>query len=183
MYCNTGVTIEYVLQYIWVRSRRCACLITWFCYQMIAKPGNKTGTPSWPDPYDICYLQGSHAFRMMKFLDFSRTFPGPNLIFQGPSRTKTTINTHKYSLPSNRFSLLLHKQGKQRFNGTYQEILMNNISEICVMWVPGCPLDLHTNSPSHFQLCYIVTWSKILSGMILCIISARFLWWHFFNIH
>ena len=76
--------------------------------------------------------QGSHAFRMMKFLDFSRTFPGPNLIFQGPSQTKTTINTHKYSLPSNRFSLLLHKQGKQWFNGTYQEILMNNISEICV---------------------------------------------------
>ena len=65
--------------------------------------------------------QGSHAFRMMKFLDFSRTFPGPNLIFQGPSRTKTTINTHKYSfpIPSNRFSLLLHKQGKQWFNGTY----------------------------------------------------------------
>ena len=48
----------------------------------------------------ICHEQGSHAFRMMKFLDFSRTFPGPNLIFQGPSRTKTTINTHKYSLPS-----------------------------------------------------------------------------------
>ena len=30
---------------------RCACLVTWFCYQMIAKPGNKTGPPSWPDPY------------------------------------------------------------------------------------------------------------------------------------
>ena len=59
--------------------------------------------------------------KWQKFLDFSRTFPGPNLIFQGPSRTKTTINTHKYSLPSNRFSLLLHKQGKQWFNGTYQE--------------------------------------------------------------
>ena len=26
------------MQYIWVRSRRCGCLITWFCYQMIAKP-------------------------------------------------------------------------------------------------------------------------------------------------
>ena len=87
-----------------------------------------------PGQVEFCigYIQGSHAFRMMKFLDFSRTFPGPNLIFQGPSRTKTTINMHKYSLPSNRFSLLLHKQGKQWFNGTYQEILMNNISEICV---------------------------------------------------
>ena len=36
---------------IWVRSRRYGCLVTWFCYQMIAKPGNKTATPSWPDPY------------------------------------------------------------------------------------------------------------------------------------
>ena len=30
---------------IWVRSRRCGCLVTWFCYQLIAKPGNET------DPY------------------------------------------------------------------------------------------------------------------------------------
>ena len=34
---------------IWVGSRNCRCLVTWFCYQMIAKPGNKTGTVSWPD--------------------------------------------------------------------------------------------------------------------------------------
>ena len=39
--------------HIWVRSRRCSCLVTWFCYQMIAKPSNKTATPSWPDPYHI----------------------------------------------------------------------------------------------------------------------------------
>ena len=26
-------------------------LVTWFCYQMIAKPGNKTGPHSWPEPY------------------------------------------------------------------------------------------------------------------------------------
>ena len=25
--------------------------ITWFCYQSIAKPGNKTAAVSWPDPY------------------------------------------------------------------------------------------------------------------------------------
>ena len=36
---------------IWVRSRRCGCLVTWFCYQLIAKPGNMTAAPSWPDPY------------------------------------------------------------------------------------------------------------------------------------
>ena len=36
---------------IWVRSRNCSCLVTWFCYRLIAKPGNKTATVSWPDPY------------------------------------------------------------------------------------------------------------------------------------
>ena len=35
----------------WVRSRKCGCLVTWFCYQMIAKPGNKTATASLSDPY------------------------------------------------------------------------------------------------------------------------------------
>ena len=36
---------------IWVRTRNCSCLVTWFCYQMIAKPGNKTATVPWPNPY------------------------------------------------------------------------------------------------------------------------------------
>ena len=35
---------------VWVRSPNCDCLVTWFCYQLIAKPGNKTATVSWPDP-------------------------------------------------------------------------------------------------------------------------------------
>ena len=38
-------------KYVWVRSWRCACLVNRFCYQMIAKPGNKTSAHSWPDPY------------------------------------------------------------------------------------------------------------------------------------
>ena len=35
---------------IWVRSWRCRCFVTWFCYHLIAKPGNKTTTLSWPNP-------------------------------------------------------------------------------------------------------------------------------------
>ena len=44
---------------IWIRSRNCGCLVTWFCYQLIAKPGNKTATVSWPDPFQnvICKYQ------------------------------------------------------------------------------------------------------------------------------
>ena len=37
--------------FIWLRSRNCGCLVTWFCYHLIAKPGNKTATVLWPDPY------------------------------------------------------------------------------------------------------------------------------------
>ena len=36
---------------IWVRLRNCGCLVTWFCYQLIAKPDNKTTTIPWSDPY------------------------------------------------------------------------------------------------------------------------------------
>ena len=31
----------------------CGCPVTWFCYQLIAKPGNKTAAVSWPDPHTI----------------------------------------------------------------------------------------------------------------------------------
>ena len=41
----------------WVRSRNCGCLVTWFCYQLIAKPGNKTATVSWPDPNSYSFLK------------------------------------------------------------------------------------------------------------------------------
>ena len=36
---------------IWVRSLNWGCLVTWFCYHLIAKPGNKTAPVPWPDPY------------------------------------------------------------------------------------------------------------------------------------
>ena len=42
---------SYKIISIWVRSRNCGCLVTWFCYQLIGKPGNKTAAVSWPDPY------------------------------------------------------------------------------------------------------------------------------------
>ena len=41
------------IRYILVRSRNCGCLVAWFCYQLIAKPGNKTAAVSWPDTYLI----------------------------------------------------------------------------------------------------------------------------------
>ena len=63
----------------------------------------------------------------------SWTFPGLFqdliLFFKDPPGLKQQLT--RINILS-QVSLLLHKQGKQWFNGTYQEILMNNISEICV---------------------------------------------------
>ena len=48
---HLGAYANKLLWCIWVRSGNCGCLVTWFCYQLIAKPGNKTAAVSWPDPY------------------------------------------------------------------------------------------------------------------------------------
>ena len=48
---NITTSNEYESLIICIRSWRLSCLVTWFCYHMIAKPGNKTGTPLWPDQY------------------------------------------------------------------------------------------------------------------------------------
>ena len=38
---------------LWVKPWRCCCLVPWFCYQWIAKPGNKTVAPPWLDIYFV----------------------------------------------------------------------------------------------------------------------------------
>ena len=38
----------------------CGCLVTWFCYQLIAKPGNKTATVLWPDPNALSWIKMHH---------------------------------------------------------------------------------------------------------------------------
>ena len=62
-----------------VRSRKRGCLVTWFCYQMITKPGNKTVASSWPEfafnPTDNVY-----AFvlcHVSLWFDTSRFYPKP----------------------------------------------------------------------------------------------------------
>ena len=37
--------------YMCVGSRNCGCLVAWFCYQFMAKPGSRTAAVPWPDPY------------------------------------------------------------------------------------------------------------------------------------
>ena len=52
-YCKLQGDLD---QNIWVRSRNWGCLVTWFCYQLIAKPGNKTAPVLWPDPYQFQFI-------------------------------------------------------------------------------------------------------------------------------
>ena len=40
----------------WIRSWSWGYLVTWFCYQLIAKPGNNIATPPWPEPYIYTYI-------------------------------------------------------------------------------------------------------------------------------
>ena len=43
--------VQIGVKLIWARSQRCGCLVTWFCYQLIAKPTKKIAALLWPDPY------------------------------------------------------------------------------------------------------------------------------------
>ena len=61
---------------LWVRSRNCGCLVTWFCYQLIAKPGNKTAAVSWPDPYIDAKIYNPHvSFQYEKSGMFALQWP------------------------------------------------------------------------------------------------------------
>ena len=72
-------------KYIWVRLWRCSCLATWFCFQVIAKPGNKTAASLWPDWSFNGYLQNcvyfylKATFQAKGFTKIS-AIRGPNLV-------------------------------------------------------------------------------------------------------
>ena len=108
--------IYYKLIYIWVRSRNCGCLVTCFCYQLIAKPGNKTAAVSWPDPYDItrwwlsrkCWVRmadnqsnQTNAYYLPRWHSFTIRFgiesPLSKAIFAQPE-TQSSGNTRRNSI-------------------------------------------------------------------------------------
>ena len=61
---------------IWVRSENCGCLVTWFCFKIIAKSGNRTATVPWLDPYDKA--QTSAALLQRCLSNFKATVPWPD---------------------------------------------------------------------------------------------------------
>ena len=79
------IYIWYMHVYIWVRSRSCDCLVTWFSYQIIAKPGNKTAAPSWPDTY----IYGIYIY--IWYLSFAVTVPADALAPKGARTSAITV--------------------------------------------------------------------------------------------
>ena len=97
-------------------------LVNWFCYQMIAKPGNKTTEPSWPDPYIPIYivlifetwmmslqflfhvvhmLRGSILLKKDKYLFYSIPWHRYDAQFwKLPSSDTTTCSSYKVSIIS-----------------------------------------------------------------------------------
>ena len=74
-------------------SRNCGCLVTWFCYQLIEKPGNETAAVSWPDPYGIHTAQ--KKFIGNKKVDYHANLPSTMLTCQprlGLSRVTLSIS-------------------------------------------------------------------------------------------
>ena len=59
-YClsYTGIFSTWV-KHTWVKSWSCGSLVTWFCYQLLAKPGNTTAAPSWPEPFYKMFTQSA----------------------------------------------------------------------------------------------------------------------------
>ena len=67
IYLQSSSPLIVVMTLIWVKSRNCGCRVTWFCYHLIAKPGNKTATVPWPDPYEKSSLRGTWGNKSAKW--------------------------------------------------------------------------------------------------------------------
>ena len=66
--CNKSLIYHLLtMAFIWVKSQNCGCLVTWFCYQLIAKPRNKTAAVSWPDPSGVGITSTIHVKSIISY--------------------------------------------------------------------------------------------------------------------
>ena len=83
---------------IWVGSLSCGCLVAWFCYQLMATPGNRAAAVSLPDPYvhllwilGHCWLGGGLSPALCLAAALSQCWPGQNLALMWRGSTKHNI--------------------------------------------------------------------------------------------
>ena len=110
-----------------VRSWNSGCLVTWFCYQLIAKPGNKTATVPWPDPTKCV----SYQWGMLSSSYCWNYYPG-TLGLYSPSGW-TSNRKISWSLEATRFRCRL-LQSFWKLTGTSAAALPRWLSNFRAMW-------------------------------------------------
>ena len=92
-------TTASLLRNIWVRSQRCGCLVTWFCYHLIAKPGNKTAAPLWP-----CITRPQWVKTSFKYSDSDS-----DKVYSTKIYTSTISGLHEFLRNTNNTIVLIYK--------------------------------------------------------------------------
>ena len=91
---------------IWVRSQSCGCLVTWFCYHLIAKPGNKTASHSWPDLYLLLFFSLCCRWQILTPSRVSRCPPAQRQLTPLPTTLRRSLPIGK-SYFSDSFATLI----------------------------------------------------------------------------
>ena len=119
----------------WVRSRNCGCLVTWFCYQLIAKPGNKTAAVPWPDPDRflsnipsslVCYSY------QVWYIQSQSEWPG----------TGNDLASVTYQM---------HRNGQIRTSAADIVVSLSTLQAIYLLWLPKKNRYLGINSKESFR--------------------------------
>ena len=90
-----------IMVYIWIRSRNRGRPVTRPCYQLIAKPGNKTATVMWPYPYSDFKCNNKRLFLINEPIVERNIVPAASQFFRSLIWNEWYIN-----LP-NQFKILM----------------------------------------------------------------------------
>ena len=131
--------LEYICPctYIWVRPRNWDCLVTWFCYQLIAKPGNKTAPVPWPDPYIGIYMCTNpwHSTKQQKNMCISY-WPYSRII-----KSIASVSNRNKSDTLNRFPINIDQRG----------LVIWDVSYCRVYWQLPSPTTCYTHRPLYWD--------------------------------
>ena len=138
---------------IWVRSWNCGCLVAWFCYQLIAKPGNKTTAVAWPDLTHLMIRQ--HCLRrLMKS-------PRMSLYFRSELTDPWWCNKTSHNFINNS-SGFIHEVHLKMFSAKWGSFCsgFNAVILVVLNWnVPyhgyWCPGSLHPEAVSNHDFDYV----------------------------
>ena len=109
----------FIMVYIWVRSRNCGRVATRPCYQLIAKPGNKTATVSWPDPYSDFKSNNKRLFLINEPIVERNIVPAVSHFFLPLIWNKWYINLYQFHVTSTRVKQSKYRTGWNHFGSLW----------------------------------------------------------------